>query len=98
ADSAGFMPPTSAQPQHDDIHNAHGHLYLAWNEPAVPPPGECLASTEIFRRLARHMGLTDPCLFDSDDDLARALLDSNDPSVQGITLERLNESGRVRLN
>ena len=98
ADYADFVLPTTMQPEHADIHNAYGHLYLSWNEPAVPPPGECLPSTEIFRRLARHMGLTDSCLFDSDDDLARALLDSNDPSVQGITLERLKESGWVRLN
>jgi anaerobic selenocysteine-containing dehydrogenase len=98
ADYADFVLPTTMQPEHADIHNAYGHLYLLWNEPSVLPPGECLPSTEIFRRLARHMGLTDPCLFDSDDDLARALLDSDDPSVQGITLERLKESGWVRLN
>jgi len=98
ADYADFVLPTTMQPEHADIHNAYGHLYLMWNEPAVQPPGECLSSSEIFRRLARHMGLTDPCLFDSDDDLARALLDSEDPSVQGITLERLKERGWVRLN
>jgi anaerobic selenocysteine-containing dehydrogenase len=97
-DYADFVLPTTMQPEHADIHNAYGNLYLMWNEPAVPPPGECLPSTEIFRRLARHMGLTDPCLFDSDDDLARALLHTSDPSVQGITLERLKERGWVRLN
>ena len=55
ADYADFVLPTTMQPEHADIHNAYGHLYLSWNEPAVPPPGECLPSTEIFRRLARHI-------------------------------------------
>ena len=98
ADYADFVLPTTMQPEHADIHNAYGHLYLMWNEPALQPPAECLPASEIFRRLARSMGLTDPSLFDSDDDLARALLDSEDPSVQGITLERLKEHGWVRLN
>ena len=31
----------------------YGHAYLAWNPPAVAPPGECLSNTEIFRRIAR---------------------------------------------
>lgn len=41
--------------EHRDLLISYGHLYLAWNEPAVPPPGECLPATELFRRLAREM-------------------------------------------
>ncbi|WP_446224117.1 hypothetical protein ACTWPB_02485 [Nocardia sp. IBHARD005] len=39
-----------------------------WNEPAVEPPGECLSTTETFRMLSRRLGLTEPALYDSDED------------------------------
>jgi anaerobic selenocysteine-containing dehydrogenase len=98
ADYADLLLPTTMQPEHADLHKAYGHLYLMWNEPAVPPPGECLPSTEIFRRLARQMGLNDPCLYASDEELAQDLLDTDHPSVKGITLERLKHEGWARLN
>jgi anaerobic selenocysteine-containing dehydrogenase len=64
----------------------------------VSPPGECLPSAEIFRRLARRLGLDTPCLFDSDDELARQALDSGHPALRGITLDRLKERGWMRLD
>ncbi len=98
ADYADLLLPTTMQPEHAELNSAYGHLYLMWNEPAVPPQGECLPSTEIFRRLARQMGLNDPCLYDSDEDLARAALDSEHQSLKGITLETLKEKGWARLS
>src|SRR6185503_5113535 len=73
-------------------------LYLAWNEPAVAPPGECLPTMEIFRRLARKMGLDGAPLYDSDETMARQVLDSGHPSLFGITLEELKARGWMRLN
>ena len=45
------------QPEHLDVHPSYGHHYLTWNEPATAAPGACLPNTEIFRRLARALGL-----------------------------------------
>ena len=62
---------------------------------AAQPPGhrrrmgEAMPNTEVFRRLAAAMGLTDPCFRDSDDDLIRQALTSEHPHMAGITLERL---------
>ena len=97
-DYADIVLPSTMQTEHADIHNAFGHMYLQWNEPAVAPAGECLPHSEIFRRIARVMGLNEPCLYDSDDDLARALLDTDHPALAGITLEKLKEQGWMRLN
>ena len=97
ADYADLLLPSTMQTEHADLHYAYGHLYLNWNEPAVAPPGECLPHTEIFRRLARRLGVTEPCVYDSDDDLARSVLDSDDPALAGITLERLQTDGWARL-
>jgi len=97
ADYADLLLPATMQTEHADLHYAYGHLYLAWNEAAVPPPGECLPHSEIFRRLARRLGLTEPCLYDSDEEMARQVLGSGDPSLAGITLERLRREGWARL-
>ena len=95
---ADIVLPSTMAIEHSDLLIAYGHLYLAWNEPAVPPPGECLSTTEIFRRLAATMGLNEPALFDSDETMARQILDSGHPSLDGITLEALKARGSIRLN
>ena len=95
---ADIVLPSTMQTEHSDIHNAFGHMYLQWNEPAVESAGECLPHSEIFRRIARSMGLNEPCLYDSDENLARSLFDSDHPALDGITLEKLKEQGWIRLN
>jgi anaerobic selenocysteine-containing dehydrogenase len=95
---ADIVLPATMAIEHPDLLIAYGHLYLAWNEPAVAPPGECLPATEIFRRLARRMGLGAPELYDSDETMARQLLGSGHPSLAGITLEELKARGWMRLN
>lgn len=95
---ADIVLPATMQIEHPDLLISYGHLYMAWNEPAVPPPGECLPATEIFRRLARAMGLDTAALYDSDETIARQLLDSGHPSLAGITLDELKARGWMRLS
>ncbi|HKF06339.1 MAG TPA: molybdopterin oxidoreductase family protein [Candidatus Sulfotelmatobacter sp.] len=95
---ADIVLPATMQIEHRDLLIAYGHLYIAWNEPAVPPPCECLPTTEIFRRLARKLGLHEPALYDSDETLATQVLDSRHLSLDGITLEKLKTHGWMRLN
>jgi anaerobic selenocysteine-containing dehydrogenase len=95
---ADLVLPATMQIEHRDLLIAYGHLYVAWNEPAVPPPGECLPTSEIFRRLARKMGLDEPALYDQDEAIARQVLESGHPSLSGITLETLKACGSIRLN
>jgi anaerobic selenocysteine-containing dehydrogenase len=95
---ADIVLPATMQLEQADLQISYGHLYISWNEPAVSPPGECLPSAEIFRRLARRLGLDTPCLYDSDDEIARRALDSGHPALRGITLDRLKERGWMRLD
>jgi anaerobic selenocysteine-containing dehydrogenase len=95
---ADIVLPATMAIEHGDLLIAYGHLYLAWNEAAVAPPGECLEATEIFRRLARKMRLDEEALYDSDEAMARQLLESGHPSLAGITLEELKARGFMRLS
>ena len=97
ADFADILLPATMQTEHADLHSSYGHAYLAWNAPAVEPPGECLSNSEIFRRVARALGVTEPSVYDGDEALARAVLDSDDLRLAGITLEALAERGWARL-
>jgi anaerobic selenocysteine-containing dehydrogenase len=96
-DYADIVLPGTMQTEHADLHDSFSHLYLQWNEPVAEPPGECLPHTEIVRRLATRMGVTEPAVYASDDELARAALSGRHPAIAGITLEELRERGFVRL-
>ena len=94
---ADIVLPTTTQIEHLDLMNAWGHLYVSLNLPAIEPLGECLPNTEIFRRLAGALALDAPGLGDSDEQVARDLLASGHPWLDGITYERLQRDGWARL-
>src|SRR4051794_31163204 len=73
-DYADIVLPATMQTEHLDVNDGYGHMYVTLNRQAVEAPGECLSSTETFRRIARAMGLTEPALYDSDERQARTLL------------------------
>lgn len=95
---ADWVLPATTQLEHWDVHLAYGHLYVTLNRPSIAPVGEALPNSEIFRRLARAMGLTEPEFSDSDEELIRQALDSDHPWMAGISLESLKEKGYQRLN
>jgi len=94
---ADVVLPATTQLEHLDLHISYSHLYVQWNAPAVAPPGDCLPHTEVMRRLARELGLTEPALYASDDDLAAAALPGTHPSLQGLTADHLRAQGWARL-
>ncbi len=98
ADYADIVLPATTQLEHWDIHFAYGHLYASLNRPAVEPLGECKPNSEIFRMLAREMGLQEPALADDDLELIRQALDSPHERMRGVTFERLLKDGWARLN
>jgi len=95
---ADIILPSTMQTEHLDLHDSYSHLYIQLNEPIVPPRGECLPHSEIFRRIAAEMNLTEPALFASDEQLLVDTLNSDDPAMDGITLEKLRETGWARMN
>ncbi|MEY9466842.1 anaerobic selenocysteine-containing dehydrogenase [Bradyrhizobium ottawaense] len=60
---ADIVLPATTQLEQKDIMFSWGHLYLSYNNQAIAPLGEAVSNTELFRRLARAMGITDPTFF-----------------------------------
>ncbi len=98
ADFADVLLPATTTLEHFDVHKAYGQLYVSLSRPAIAPLGEALPNTELFRRLAARMGLDHPCLRESDEEMARRAFKWDHPFLQGITWERLEREGSVRLS
>jgi len=98
ADYADILLPATTQLEQFDLHKAYGHLYLLVNNPAIEPIGEAKPNSEVFRLIAARLGFDDPCLRDSDEEMARQALRSDHPWMPKVELEELKERGWVRLN
>jgi anaerobic selenocysteine-containing dehydrogenase len=95
---ADLLLPATMQAEQYDLMLTWGHFYLMLNQPAIPPPGECLPNIELFRRLAKVMGFDDEYWrLDYDEMLLRSY-DWNSPLMQGISLDILKQKGFMRLN
>ena len=97
ADWADWVLPATTQMEHFDLHKSYGHTSLVVNHPAIAPIGEALPNSEIFRRLARAMGLSHPALFEDDETVARSALDWTHPRLAGVTWEALLARGWAPL-
>src|SRR6266850_4732485 len=97
-DFADIVLPATTSMEHVDLYRSFGHLYVQLAEPAVEPGGEARSNWHTVRHLARSLGLGDPHFAKDEPTLIREVLASGDPSVEGITYERLREERAVRLN
>jgi anaerobic selenocysteine-containing dehydrogenase len=91
ADHADYVLPATTQLEHWDVVCSYGHTWVTLNQPAIAPRGQSLPNSEIFRRLAAHMGFDDPCF--SEDDLTLIRQAFND----GFDIETLLRDGWVHL-
>ncbi|MGF1529485.1 MAG: molybdopterin-dependent oxidoreductase [Candidatus Competibacterales bacterium] len=86
---ADVVLPACTHFEHDDLFPAYGQHYLQRAEAVIPPVGESLPNTEIFRRLAARFGFAEPELQASDLELMDDALDLADPRLQGVRPSQL---------
>jgi anaerobic selenocysteine-containing dehydrogenase len=91
ASYADVVLPATTQLEHLDVVFSWGHHYLTWNQPAIEPIGEARPNTEIFRMLAARLGLDDPRLRETDEQLVDALL-------EGFEEDGLRERGWTKID
>ncbi|HMC30458.1 MAG TPA: molybdopterin oxidoreductase family protein [Candidatus Angelobacter sp.] len=102
---ADIVLPATTFLEHKELNKAYGHTYLQISNQAIEPLGECRSNTQVFRELAQKMGFTDECFQQDVDELIDATLTKpeNVPNgwdkwMDGITRERLEKEGHIRLN
>ncbi|MGC2646397.1 MAG: molybdopterin-dependent oxidoreductase [Candidatus Sulfotelmatobacter sp.] len=97
-DYADIVLPATTFFEHKDLQAAYGHYYLQMSDQAIAPLGECRSNVDLFRSLAVRMGFTEECFSESTDEMIDGALASSNPWLQGITRERLQREGHIRLN
>lgn len=95
---ADYVLPATTQIEHLDLMASWGSPYLELNLPAIAPRGEAVSNTELYRRLAARLGFEEDFLHASDEHRIREILASDHPFLDGISYERLEREGWVRLN
>jgi anaerobic selenocysteine-containing dehydrogenase len=86
---ADLVLPACTHFEHSDLYAAYGQQFLQRAEAVIPPVGESLPNTEIFRRLAARFGFTDGAFSQSDAELMDEALNLEDPRMQGTRASRL---------
>ncbi|RLQ21624.1 oxidoreductase [Seongchinamella sediminis] len=66
---ADVILPAASHLEIADLYKSYGHQYLQSTVPVLPPQGEAVANTELFRRLAARFGFDEPCFRDTDEQL-----------------------------
>src|SRR5580698_857859 len=89
--------PAATHFEYDDLYGSYGHQWLQRAEPVIPPLGESLPNTEIFRRLAARFGFDDLCFKASDAELMDEAIDTADPRLEGVRPSQISTDAAVAM-
>jgi anaerobic selenocysteine-containing dehydrogenase len=95
---ADIILPATTHIEATDVVPSWGSPHITWNEAAIPPLGESVSNTELFRRLSGAMGFTEPELFATDEELLDAAFDGAGHYMSGKSAAALREAGTLRSN
>ncbi|WP_198361953.1 molybdopterin-dependent oxidoreductase [Thermococcus gorgonarius] len=73
-----------------DIADSYYHRYVALNEPVARLYGK--SNSEVTRLLAKALGIENPYLYESDEEIIRKIL-----QINGLSWDELKENGFVRV-
>jgi len=90
--------PAATHFEYPDLYGSYGHHWLQRAAPVVPPQGESLPNTEIFRRLAARFGFDDACLKASDAELMDDAVDPADSRLGGLRPSAIPTTGAVPMS
>jgi anaerobic selenocysteine-containing dehydrogenase len=89
--------PAATHLECEDLYAAYGHHWLQRAEPVIPPVGEALPNTEIFRRLAARFGFADACFKTTDRELMDEAVDAADPRLRGVRPSQIPTHEALRM-
>lgn len=95
---ADIILPSAMAAEAEDMMWSWGTFYLTYNQKAVDPPGECLPTSEMWRRLAKEMGFTDDVFKMSDSELCAAYINWDDPKMGGVDMDYFKEKGFYKID
>ncbi|MCG7383986.1 molybdopterin oxidoreductase family protein [Paenibacillus sp. ACRRY] len=96
---ADIVLPAKSSFEATDLYTSYWHQYVHLQEPVIAPIGESKSNVELFSLLGQAMGY-DPEIFGETPEqmIADALADTDNPYMNGVTLEALQEHRFVKLD
>lgn len=95
---ADYVLPATTFMEHADIYTSYGHTWLGYNPAELAAAGESRPNSWVFQQLAERLGLTEPSIFWTVDQLLTELLSTDHPFLAGITPQALKAAGTLPLN
>ncbi len=89
--------PAATHFEYADLYPSYGHHWLQRAEAVIPPLGESLPNTEIFRRLAARFGFDEPCFKATDEELMDDAVDPADPRLGGVRPSRISHASALQM-
>jgi anaerobic selenocysteine-containing dehydrogenase len=89
--------PAATHLECDDLYASYGHHWLQRAETVIPPVGEALPNTEIFRRLAARFGFDDECFAATDQQLMDDAVDGGDRRLRGLRPSAIPTGQALRM-
>jgi len=96
ADYADYVLPAPTFLETKDVQGSYGHLFAQVSNRAIEPRGEVWNNVRLFGELGKRM-FRDACFDDREDELIDAALRTEHPWFEGMTRDRLEREGHVRL-
>ena len=96
-DYADIVLPAPSFLETKDVQGAYGHHFVQISQQAIAPLGEARNNVRLFGELGRRMGFPEACFDDREDELIEQALATDDPRFHGITRQRLEREGHVRI-
>jgi anaerobic selenocysteine-containing dehydrogenase len=97
ADYADIVLPAPSFLETKDVQGAYGHHFVQISQQAIAPLGEARNNVRLFGELGRRMGFPEACFDDREDELIDQALATDDPRFHGITRQRLEREGHIRI-
>ncbi len=96
-DYADIVLPATTFLEHKELMGAYGHTLVQLSEQAIEPLGEARSNPWLFGALAQRMGFREDAFHDGDDALIDAALETDHPSLAGITRSALEVEKQMPL-
>ncbi|MFC5528756.1 molybdopterin-containing oxidoreductase family protein [Cohnella yongneupensis] len=95
---ADLVLPATSHFENLDLFASYWHLYVQLHEPILERMGECKSNFELFKELGLRMGFESELFDITEEQMIREALDNPDnPSLDGVTYEKLKERGWMKL-